>query len=118
MDEILAALGNTPLDDYIDLYTPFLHARDNRIVQNEVHDVMKQLGDGNAIYLSAMGVGNRIEENYLHDKTSFLHPGDVRQGSDRIPGEEVVEELIWKEFGDELSKDGYLKTEVALNSLK
>jgi hypothetical protein len=61
---------------------------------------------------------NVKQENYLHDKTSFLHPGHVRQGSDRIPGEEVVEELIWKEFGDELSKDGYLKTEVALNSLK
>jgi hypothetical protein len=52
---------------------------------------------------------NVKQENYLHDKTSFLHPGHVRQGSDRIPGEEIVEELIWQEFGDELAKDGYLR---------
>jgi hypothetical protein len=51
------------------------------------------------------------QENYLHDKTSFLHPGHVRQGTDQIPGEELVEELIWKEFGNELSEDGYLSIE-------
>ena len=49
------------------------------------------------------------QQDYLHDKTSFLHPGHVRQGSDQIPGEEIVEELIWKNFKDELAKDGYLK---------
>jgi hypothetical protein len=49
------------------------------------------------------------QENYLHDKTSFLHPGHVRQANDQIPGEDLVEELIWKNFRDDLSKDGYLR---------
>ncbi len=49
------------------------------------------------------------QDNYLHDKTSFLHPGHVRQSSDQIPGEDLVEELIWKNFRDDLSNDGYLK---------
>jgi hypothetical protein len=49
------------------------------------------------------------QDNYLHDKTSFLHPGHVRQASDKIPGEDIVEELIWQNFRDELSQDGYLK---------
>lgn len=49
------------------------------------------------------------QKDYLHDKTSFLHPGHVRQSDDQIPGENLVEELIWKNFKDELSKDGYLK---------
>jgi hypothetical protein len=49
------------------------------------------------------------QDNYLHDKTSFLHPGHVRQANDQIPGEDIVEELIWKNFKDDLNKDGYLR---------
>jgi hypothetical protein len=49
------------------------------------------------------------QQDYLHDKTSFLHPGHVRQSNDQIPGEDIVEELVWKHFKDDLSKDGYLK---------
>ena len=49
------------------------------------------------------------QHDYLHDKTSFLHPGHVRQSSDQIPGEDIVGELVWKHFKDDLSKDGYLK---------
>ena len=52
---------------------------------------------------------NINQESYLHDKSTFLHPGHVRQGSDRIPGEDLVEELVWTNFKSELSSDGYLK---------
>lgn len=44
----------------------FLHARDNLIEHNDIHHVMETLGDGNCIYFSAAGGGNRVRENYCH----------------------------------------------------
>jgi hypothetical protein len=46
---------------------PFLHGRDNVIERNDIHDVMKKLWDGNAIYVSGTGGGNRVRENFIHD---------------------------------------------------
>jgi len=45
----------------------FLHARNNLIEHNDIHHVMQTLGDGNCIYFSAAGAGNRVRENYCHD---------------------------------------------------
>ncbi|MBM3334444.1 right-handed parallel beta-helix repeat-containing protein, partial [Candidatus Sumerlaeota bacterium] len=45
----------------------FLHARNNLIEHNDIHHVMQSLGDGNCIYLSGAGRGNRVRENYCHD---------------------------------------------------
>lgn len=44
-----------------------------------------------------------------HAHDTFLHPGHVRHSSDKIPGEDFVEDLIWQNFSSELSPDGYLK---------
>ena len=46
---------------------PLQHARENVITENEIYQVMLELGDGNAIYLSGMGKNNRVERNYCHD---------------------------------------------------
>lgn len=48
-------------------FESLLHARENRIEENEIYNVMLRLGDGNGIYFSAMGKNNRVERNYIHD---------------------------------------------------
>jgi hypothetical protein len=45
----------------------FAHARDNRVQDNEVHDAMQLLGDGNAIYLSCAGEGNVVRRNLVYN---------------------------------------------------
>jgi hypothetical protein len=48
----------------------FAHARHNRIEANEIHDVMQEGGDGNGIYLSSGGEGNRILRNLVYSSSS------------------------------------------------
>ena len=45
---------------------PFLHSRGNLIENNEIHHVMKKLGDGNGIYIRGAGAGNVIRRNFVH----------------------------------------------------
>ncbi len=45
----------------------FAHARNNVIRDNEFHDVMQTLGDGNAIYYSCAGEGNSIHRNLVYN---------------------------------------------------
>lgn len=49
------------------LRAPFLHGRNNLVERNEIHDVMQKLWDGDAIYVSGTGGGNRIRENFIRD---------------------------------------------------
>ena len=49
------------------LRAPFLHGRNNLVERNEIHDVMQKLWDGDAIYISGTGGGNRVRENFVHD---------------------------------------------------
>jgi hypothetical protein len=44
----------------------FAHARNNLVQDNEVHDAMQVLGDGNAIYLSCAGEGNVVRRNLVY----------------------------------------------------
>ncbi len=46
---------------------PYLHGRNNIVEQNEIHDVMQRLWDGDAIYVSGTGAGNVVRENFIHD---------------------------------------------------
>jgi hypothetical protein len=48
----------------------FLHGRNNIVERNEIHDVMQKLWDGNGIYVSGTGRGNRVRENFIHDSMS------------------------------------------------
>ena len=47
-------------------FLPLVHARENDISMNEVSRTLLKLGDGNAVYFSAMGENNRLERNFLH----------------------------------------------------
>ena len=49
------------------LFETLRHSRENRIEHNEIYRTMLRLGDGNGIYLSAMGANNQLVRNYLHD---------------------------------------------------
>ncbi|MBI4977558.1 MAG: right-handed parallel beta-helix repeat-containing protein [Spirochaetes bacterium] len=42
---------------------PLLHARENLIEYNHIHDVMQVMGDGNGIYISGAGGGNVVRFN-------------------------------------------------------
>ncbi|MGJ8641878.1 MAG: right-handed parallel beta-helix repeat-containing protein [Luteolibacter sp.] len=50
----------------LEYFLPLLHARENRIVMNDISRTLLKLHDGNAIYFSAMGEDNLVERNYLH----------------------------------------------------
>ncbi|QYM78619.1 right-handed parallel beta-helix repeat-containing protein [Horticoccus luteus] len=46
---------------------PFAHTRDNVVRDNEIHDAMQVLRDGNGIYLSSAGKGNVIQRNVIYN---------------------------------------------------
>ena len=48
-------------------FLPLLHARENKILMNDISRTLLKLHDGNAIYFSAMGEDNWVEHNYLHE---------------------------------------------------
>lgn len=67
-----------------DLSYSALHARNNLIEGNEVFAAVEVLGDGNAIYLSGAGTGNRILRNYVHHILSdgvstAMRPDDLQK---------------------------------------
>ena len=45
----------------------FLHCRNNVLEYNDIHDVMQIMGDGNGVYISGTGSGNRVQFNSVHD---------------------------------------------------
>jgi len=47
-------------------FLPLLHARENKIIMNDISRTLLKLHDGNAIYFSAMGEDNLVKQNYLH----------------------------------------------------
>lgn len=47
-------------------YIPYLHSRDNLISNNELHHIGEIIADGDGIYISGCGRGNRIKNNYIH----------------------------------------------------
>ena len=46
---------------------PLLHSGENQIEANDISRVMLRLEDGNAIYLSCMGINNHLTGNYIHE---------------------------------------------------
>ncbi len=77
----------------------YQHARENLIEGNEITRVMEMIGDGNAIYLSGAGGGNRLVGNYLHDNDSLCMNAVIRSDDDQH--ETVIEEnLILRSVGE------------------
>ncbi len=70
----------------------FLHSRNNLVERNEIHHVMERLGDGNSIYISGAGGGNRIYENYVHDTLNDHCSGPIR--CDDFQEETIIERNI------------------------
>ena len=71
-------------------FLPLLHARDNLIGMNDISKTLQKLGDGNAIYLSAMGSNNRLERNFLHD--NYHTAGTIRL--DDNPSYTIIKENV------------------------
>lgn len=59
---------------------PYAHTRDNLIAENEIHDAMRVLADGNAIYISGAGKGNVIRRNVAYN---MGHAAAIRTDDDQ-----------------------------------
>ena len=66
-------IGDVPKDPELDDVRPYLHTRNNLIENNEIHNVMQILGDGNGIYIRGAGAGNVIRGNYIHHLVSSIN---------------------------------------------
>jgi hypothetical protein len=62
---------------------PLLHARKNLVQNNEIHDVMEVLEDGDGIYLSGAGGGNVVQHNYVHHCESVHMAEGIRCDDDQ-----------------------------------
>ena len=60
-----------------DLY-PFLHARNNIVEYNQIHNALEMMGDGAAINISGAGLGNIIRYNYIHDINNLMATANIR----------------------------------------
>ena len=69
-------------DDW-DKRKPLLHCRNNVIEYNDIHDVMEIMGDGNGIYISGTGGGNRAQHNAVHDCPSGSMAEGIRCDDDQ-----------------------------------
>ena len=66
-------IGKTPNNPELEFVRPYLHTRNNLIENNEIHNVMQILGDGNGIYVRGAGAGNVIRGNYIHHLVSSIN---------------------------------------------
>jgi hypothetical protein len=89
-------IGELPKELRPDDVRPYWHSRNNIIEYNEIHHVMKKLGDGNGIYIRAAGPGNIIRRNYIH----HLVAETDKQSGIRTDGGQmdalICENLIYK----------------------
>jgi len=62
---------------------PFMHGRHNAVEYNDIHHCMQILGDGNGIYISGTGGGNRVRFNWIHDVVSPSMNAAIRCDDDQ-----------------------------------
>jgi hypothetical protein len=67
VEDIKKVLAKRWMNSDVSVFEALLHARENRIVYNDIYRVMLELHDGNGIYFSGMGKHNVAEYNYIHD---------------------------------------------------
>lgn len=75
----------------------FLHSRQNRIEDNDIHHVMEVMQDGNGIYVSGAGGGNIIRGNYVHDTPSIATGEGIRCDDDQ--NETIIENNVVFAYG-------------------
>ena len=88
----------------------FAHARNNLVQDNEFHNVMEILGDGNAIYLSCGGTGNVIRRNLIYKSANVAN--EIRFDDDQE--ESFVEENIIFGGGIKLKHTNYILNNVII----
>ncbi len=62
---------------------PLMHGRFNMIAYNDISHCMEVMGDGNAIYVSGTGKGNRVRHNFIHDVTTANMNAAIRCDDDQ-----------------------------------
>ncbi len=75
-EEIFATLKDT--DDEFERYLPYLHARNNKVLNNDCHNVLEKMGDGSAINISGAGDNNLIQYNYVHHISTYNASAAIR----------------------------------------
>ena len=86
----------------------FAHARSNLVQDNELHNVMQTLGDGNAVYLSCAGKGNVIRRNLIYHSPGATT--EIRFDDDQE--ESTVTENIIFGSGIKLKHTNYIENNV------
>ncbi|MCK5801638.1 MAG: right-handed parallel beta-helix repeat-containing protein [Lentisphaeria bacterium] len=81
--EIESVLGQNFKRPNWKLREQFLHARNNVVEYNEMHNGMELLGDGNAVYVSGCGGGNVIRRNWCHDNLGDYMNAVIRNDDDQ-----------------------------------
>lgn len=88
----------------------FAHARNNLIQDNEFHNVMEVLGDGNAIYFSCAGKGNIVKRNLIYKSTKASN--EIRFDDDQE--ESYVEQNIVFGNGIKLKHTNYILNNIII----
>jgi hypothetical protein len=78
---------------------PFLHGRRNVVEGNEILDVMKTMGDGNAIYVSGTGDGNVVRGNFIHDSPGPNMNAAIRCDDDQH-GTIITHNIVFRTCGE------------------
>ena len=74
-------------------YTPFLHAKNNIVENNEVYRALEELADGSALNVSGAGEGNIMRNNFAHHITS--HASGVMRTDDWQRGTTFENNIIY-----------------------
>ncbi|MBL19923.1 MAG: hypothetical protein CMC82_08935 [Flavobacteriaceae bacterium] len=74
-------------------YTPFLHAKNNIVENNEVYRALEELADGSALNVSGAGEGNIMRNNFAHHITS--HASGVMRTDDWQRGTTFKNNIIY-----------------------
>jgi len=74
-------------------YTPFLHAKNNIVENNEIYRALEELADGAALNVSGAGEGNIMRNNYAHHITS--HASGVMRTDDWQRGTTFENNIIY-----------------------
>jgi hypothetical protein len=75
----------------------FLHGRQNRIEDNDIHHVMEVMQDGNGVYISGAGHGNIVKGNFVHDTPGLAAGEAIRCDDDQ--NETTIENNIVFHYG-------------------
>ncbi|MBC7510803.1 MAG: right-handed parallel beta-helix repeat-containing protein [Ferruginibacter sp.] len=75
----------------------FLHGRQNRIEDNDIHHVMDVMQDGSGVYISGAGHGNVVGGNYVHDTPGMAAGEAIRCDDDQ--NETIIENNVVFHYG-------------------